>query len=483
MSTRHTSTLTRILILPVLATLFLVACQGGTEPTPAPTTPATFATAAVPAATGDISALGTVRPAQTLALSFTAGGPLHSLTAGLGMAVAEGDLLAELDTSALALQIESAEQEVALCGAQLDRLVNGPDPSQVERAEADHAHQLAGAELALRVAQAALAAAEVRNAADLAGAEIAAEKARLLLEQAQAGDASSAVAVARVRLNQATSALAEAQEAYDQAWDPARDWEAYMTDPTSPYPEAPPTGPSLSDRLEADRVGTERALESAQAAVEIAQAEYQGAVALGALLPFQVQLLEGDLALAELQVETLGEGVDPALAAEVERARLERDRLLDWQNPLLDPAPAEEVAQAGARLRQAELALAQLELQLEGARLRAPFDGLVSAVYSRPGEWAGPGAPVVELIDTTRWLVETRNVGELTIGRVRLGAGAAVRVNAFGGQELAGQVVAVSPTAVVQQGDTTYTLTIELAPTELNLRSGMTAQVQIHPGG
>lgn len=467
----------------MVAALLMAGCQSETPPTPSPTTAATFSVSGAPAAAGDISALGTLRPARTLALSFTAGGPLESLTASLGMPVKEGDLLAELDTSALLLQVQSAEQEVVLWSAQVESLENGPEPAQVARAESEHVYQVAQAELALQVAQAELAAAERRNAADLAQAEMMAEKARLLVEQVQTVDASSGVSVARVRFDQATSALAEAQEAYDRAWDPARDWEAYMTDPTSPYPGAPPTGPSLSDQLEADRVGTEAALESAQAAVEIARAEHRAATAASAAHPFEVRLLEKDLALAELQVETLQQGVDPSLAAEMERARLERDRLLDWENPMLDSAPAEDVAQARARLRQAELALAQLELQLEGAHLRAPFDGLVSAVYAGPGEWAVPGSPMVELIDTTRWLVETRNVGELTIGRVRLGAGATVRVNAFGGQELAGQVVAISPAAVVQQGDTTYTLTIELAPTDLALRAGMTAQLQIRAEG
>jgi len=32
---------------------------------------------------------------------------------------------------------------------------------------------------------------------------------------------------------------------------------------------------------------------------------------------------------------------------------------------------------------------------------------------------------------------------------------------------------------VVQQGDTTYTLMVELEPTDLNLQAGMTAQVEI----
>jgi HlyD family secretion protein len=88
----------------------------------------------------------------------------------------------------------------------------------------------------------------------------------------------------------------------------------------------------------------------------------------------------------------------------------------------------------------------------------------------------------VELLDTTRWYVETRNVGELNIGRVRVGQEVLVRVNAFQEETLRGRVATISPVAVVQQGDTTYTLTIELEPTDLNLRPGMTVQVEILNG-
>jgi len=130
-------------------------------------------------------------------------------------------------------------------------------------------------------------------------------------------------------------------------------------------------------------------------------------------------------------------------------------------------------------LRQAELSVAQLELKLQGAELRAPFDGVISAVYLHSGEWGGPGVPVVEIIDTTRWYVETRNVSELTIGQVQVGREAQVQVLALRGETLRGRVDTISPVAVVQQGDTTYTLMIELESTDLNLRPGMNAQVEI----
>ena len=40
-------------------------------------------------------------------------------------------------------------------------------------------------------------------------------------------------------------------------------------------------------------------------------------------------------------------------------------------------------------------------------------------------------------------------------------------------------MVAISPIAVVQQGDTTYTVFIDLEPTDLNLRPGMNVEVEI----
>ncbi len=143
------------------------------------------------------------------------------------------------------------------------------------------------------------------------------------------------------------------------------------------------------------------------------------------------------------------------------------------------PPRTEDVAVAEAQVQQARTALARANLALAHSQLLAPFDGTISAVYLHPGEWAASGAPVVEILDTTGWLVETRNVGELNIGRVEVGQEAIVRVMAFPGEKLRGRVVAISPIAVVQQGDTTYTVMIELEPTDLNLRPGMNVEAEI----
>jgi HlyD family secretion protein len=155
------------------------------------------------------------------------------------------------------------------------------------------------------------------------------------------------------------------------------------------------------------------------------------------------------------------------------------EELLEEADPLDVEAAQKEIEAATVEVEAAELALAAAQADLEQAALQAPFDGVVSAVPVSLGEWAAPGATVVELLDVSRWRIETKNVGELQIARVRVGQEVRVRVNAFRDETLHGHVVTISPVAVVQQGDTTYTLMIELEPTDLNLQAGMTAQVEI----
>ena len=138
---------------------------------------------------------------------------------------------------------------------------------------------------------------------------------------------------------------------------------------------------------------------------------------------------------------------------------------------------------AEAQLQQAQIAVDQLTLQLSGATIDAPFDGIVSAIHAHPGEFANAGQAVIEVIDTGSWLVETKNVSELNISRIALGQEVTVRVIVLPEQPLTGKVITIDPVAIVQQGDTTYTLYIELEKNDLPLLAGMNVEVAIEVAG
>jgi HlyD family secretion protein len=182
-----------------------------------------------------------------------------------------------------------------------------------------------------------------------------------------------------------------------------------------------------------------------------------------------------NVVLAQYKLRAADHSYELAIAnAEAQLAQAHLS-LYEAQHPVRDEAL--RLAQLDVEHAQQVLTTAQEDLAR--ASLLSPFDGIVSAVPIRVGEWALPGTLAVELLDVSRWRVETKNVGELQIARVQAGQAVLVRVNAFKSETLRGHVLTISPVAVVQQGDTTYTLTIELEETSLNLRPGMTAQVEI----
>ncbi|UCC62471.1 MAG: efflux RND transporter periplasmic adaptor subunit [Anaerolineae bacterium] len=460
-----------------------------------------------------VTALGTVRPAQTLQLGFRASGLVHAVSVYLGMEVKAGDLLATLDTSALELELQSAQEEVAIRQAVLDGLINGPGATLVARAEAEHAQQVAQAEVALQIKQLQLEKARLEDpSASVGTLRASVEQLKLQLAQLRMGPSEADVVMAQSAVDSAQAQLdgllagpeEQAIEIARLNWELAKNrlWQAQLErDAVAGLAGVPGYQKDLAEaavgaaelsaliaQLEWEltaKGATKEAIRIARAAMRQAEAqrnrvlEGQETQAIGLdILQVQIDAAEEQLAQAVAAQEAYTITLD-MLAAEVETARLALQALQAWENPYLDEASGEEVAQARARLRQAELAAEQLEWQLRGTELRAPFDGVVSAVYLSPGEWGAPGVPAVEVIDTGAWYVETRNVGELVIGQVKMGQEAVVRVIAFRDQELRGRITAISPVAVVQQGDTTYTAMVELEPTELNLRPGMNAQVEV----
>jgi RND family efflux transporter MFP subunit len=83
-------------------------------------------------------------------------------------------------------------------------------------------------------------------------------------------------------------------------------------------------------------------------------------------------------------------------------------------------ATAQELDDANARLEMAEAALRDARAQLTYVVLRAPFSGVITARHTDPGNLAGPGMPVLEMIATDDLKIEADLPGELA-GRVSVG--------------------------------------------------------------
>jgi HlyD family secretion protein len=371
-----------------------------------------------------------------LVLAFEASGKLLDVHVQAGDRVQAGDPLATLDDSGLqegltnaSLQVRQAENGLAQAELTLADLVNWvPD------------------EAAVAAAQANLEAAEARYE-------------RALSQDATAG---YSVTPAKISLDQAQQALVDAQEAYDNAWDEARDWETFYEERICYEGQGgmvPCTGPRWKDRIEAEREGTARSLKAAQDNLTLAQANYKVALA----------------------------GLSDSAALEAEAALLSAQQTLEQATS----GPKEsEVAAAQLRVEQAELALdqslfaeEQAENALARAQLVAPESGRVVSVDAAVGAMVGPGTPIATLLDAGQLEFHTTNVSERDLTQVRAGQSAEVTLKAYPNDPLDATVVRIGLQPGAPVGDAaTFPVILVLAETDLDLRPGMTGRVEIYGG-
>lgn len=159
--------------------------------------------------------------------------------------------------------------------------------------------------------------------------------------------------------------------------------------------------------------------------------------------------------------------------AEAQLAIAERDYEMYQQGP--DPA---ELALAQERIVNAEEQLKAAAAALDDQILTAPFDGIISAISVHTSEWIAPGQSVMLLADLDHLRVETTDLNEIDVARVKVGDTASVTFDALPDVIVKGTVVRIASKADEGSG-VNYPVVIELDEIPENLRWGMTAFVDI----
>lgn len=382
-----------------------------------------------------VSATGRIAPKAEISLALKTGGKVAAISVEKGQSVKAGDVLIRLESTDLEFELAQAHAGLSRSRAELARVMRAPRPEEIAAAEAE------------------LARAQAEYADLLDGAdeeELAAAKAELTSAQAAykkllAGPDEDDVAIAKVDLERARIALEQAQSDYDQV-----SWIGGV----GALPQA-------------------LALQQATYEYEAAKARYNKAVAG----PTQAEIREAEARLARARANLAALEKNPTVAqlkaAEVRLAQA-RSTLQD----LRERPRAEEIIIAQAQLEQAQATFEQARLRLEETTLTAPFDGLVSAVNVEIGEQVSPGTPVIGLVDASRFHIDV-NVDEIDIGRLALGQPVSISLEAYRDRKIAGHVSSIAPTASTSEGVISYVVTIEIEPTDVPLRAGMSADAEI----
>lgn len=161
---------------------------------------------------------------------------------------------------------------------------------------------------------------------------------------------------------------------------------------------------------------------------------------------------------------------------EVAQNRL-ADALEDYETLQEGPDPM-DVKVAEARLANAKSVLAASLANLEDLELSAPFQGTISDIDVRTGEWVMSGQPVLLLADLENLQIETTDLNEIDAARVQPGDPVNITFDALPGVQVAGTVKSLAPKSSEGSG-VNYTAVIVMDEIPDLLRWGMTAFVDI----
>jgi HlyD family secretion protein len=387
-----------------------------------------------------IWASGKLVPERWAYLGFLASGQLATVNVSEGDTVQAGQVLATFNTADLEAAVHQAEAGLAATQAQLAALKASARPEDLAAARG----ALASAQAQVDAAKAAVVTAQSNVAAARAQAGIALATFR----RVKAGASAEEIAAAREQLDIALAQRAQAQAAYDRV---AGD-------------------PDIGMRPEAV------ALHQATAAATAAQALYDATVRGATAEDLAVAQSQVDAANAAVGVAETGVATAQAAVATAEAGVVQAQSRLD----LLEAgARPEDLAVAEAAVAQARAGLDAARAALDQASLTAPFDGTVGAVWRRAGEIVQPGQDIVGLGELGTLHVETTDLRETDVSRLRIGQKVDVTFDALPNRVFQGTIMRIAPLATTDKGSGNYTVIVELDDLDPALRWGMTAFVNI----
>ena len=139
-----------------------------------------------------------------------------------------------------------------------------------------------------------------------------------------------------------------------------------------------------------------------------------------------------------------------------------------------------ESAEAEVERMQALVDFAKATLDAQ-SNLVAPFAGTLVSVDIAPAETVTPGQVVMVLGDLSSYKIETTDLSERDVTKVKVGQSASVFIEALN-DNFTGEVADISRIGSTLGGDVVYTVTIELDQQPQGLLWGMSADVKIQTG-
>lgn len=148
-----------------------------------------------------------------------------------------------------------------------------------------------------------------------------------------------------------------------------------------------------------------------------------------------------------------------------------------------------QLKQAGAtpqaiQAQEAQVAVAQANVDAAKAQLsklviNAPISGTITVNNAHVGEITSPSAPLISMISDTKFQMDDF-VSQADLAKLRVGDIAAVTLDAYqGGDTFPAHVIAIDPAATIQNGVSSYKVTLQFDNSDPRIQAGLTGNAKI----
>ncbi len=179
--------------------------------------------------------------------------------------------------------------------------------------------------------------------------------------------------------------------------------------------------------------------------------------------------------LAEYEKPKEG-GVDEKRTRLVEAIANLENALL-YQNKLVNGIDPDQQALIDAHIQNASAAKASAGKSIDDLQLKAPWAGTLSNWDVRTGQVVYAGGIIGALSDTSSWMVETTDLSEDDVVKMKPGQTVNMTINALPGKTFTGRVESVHAKGEKIQGDMTYVAHIVVDQNDPNFYWNMTVKI------
>jgi len=424
----------------------------------------------------EVSETGKVTNGETINVGFNGSGQIENIYVQTGENVERGDVLAKLEKSQLQIQLQEAQANLSLYQAQLNKLLTGAIAQQIQVSQT----AVQNKEVALRNAEQSLANAQAQAEENL---------------NASYEDALNVLNDAFIKANNAYNIIDLVQRTYftrnDQEGLTVQEKKQDTSIALGQIESYINAAQSSHQNIDLAITKTKDNLSIFSNALNLVRENCESINYRSLVTSTDKTLLDNNRSyINTVQNSIIASGqtissvkltnkttIDQAEAA-VSVAQGQLKAAQDDFSLLTAQPRIEDVEFNQAQVSQAQARVSLLEKQINDSVLRSPIDGQISKIQKEAGEQVqSPSVDFVfSIIPKAPFQIEV-DIPEVDIGKININNQCKITLDAFPDQNLSGQVIEIEPAETMIGGVVYYKIQVSINEDNLNIKSGMTANV------